>query len=335
METDLFCEFRPFWRNPHLLTIAANFWPRSIDRRRFPAVRKEYRIARGITIIGFEHLPDIPARGEIVLLHGLEGSADSGYMASFAQQALERGFAVHRLNMRTCGDTERYCETMYHSGLTSDTKEILRRLAREGRGPLFLIGFSLGGNVALKLAAEFCETNFLAGVVAVSTPIDLAEAARAIGKPCNVLYARRFLRSLCSRVRRMNEIAPDLYSIQGLDQVKTIWEFDDRFTAPLFGFGTAANYYHTQSAARLLHAIRVPALLIAAKDDPLVPFEIYDLPVFQTNSALRLLAAEHGGHLGFLSRSSPRFWVDHVALNWIDELLKTGYPALQRGALYG
>jgi hypothetical protein len=324
-------EFHPIWRNAHLLTLAGNFWRRAIDEVRFPAVRREYWIDSRTTVIAFEHQPAGTPVGQIVLLHGLEGSADAGYLASFAQQALQRGFGVHRLNMRSCGATERFCETMYHSGLTSDTQEIIRRIRERDIGPVFLAGFSLGGNVALKLAGEFCETNFLAGVVTVSTPIELAESVRAIDRRSNVLYARRFLKRLRARVRRMAEVAPHLYSTAGLDEVKTIWEFDDRFTAPLFGFGTAANYYRTQSAARFLHAIRVPTLLITAKDDPLVPFEMYEQSVFETNSALQLIATEHGGHLGFLSRFAPRFWVDEIALDWLAGLREEEALAMPAG----
>jgi uncharacterized protein len=313
------------------LTIAGNFWRRSIDPVRFPAVRTDYRIDGRTAVVAFEHQPAAAPLGQIVLLHGLEGSADAGYIASFAQDSLERDFGVHRLNMRTCGDTEPLCETMYHSGLTSDTREVIGRISRRRLGPVFLVGFSLGGNVALKLAGELVNTDLLAGVVAVSTPIELAESVRAIDKPANVLYARRFLDRLRARVRRMSEIAPHLYNTVGLEEVKTIWEFDDRFTAPLFGFGTASNYYQTQSAARFLHAIRVPALIITAKDDPLVPFEMYERPVFETNFALQLIATEHGGHLGFLSCAEPRFWVDQVALDWIDGVRQEHTVALPAG----
>ncbi|HEY3458844.1 MAG TPA: alpha/beta fold hydrolase [Bryobacteraceae bacterium] len=309
-------QFRPIFSNPHLLTIAGNFWPRKIDEQRFPVVRKQYSIAPGTTVVALEHQPLEPVRGQIVLLHGLEGSASAGYFASFAQEALVRGYGVHRLNMRTCGGTEDLCETMYHSGLTSDTKFILEQLIP----PVFIVGFSLGGNVALKLAGELGATDLLAGVCAISTPIDLATCVRAIDKPSNILYARRFLKRLRERVRRMNRLVPQAYSLDGLDEVRTIWEFDDRFTAPLFGFGTAANYYATQSAMNFLNAIRVPTLLISAKDDPLVPFEIYGHPAFQTNPALTLLATEHGGHLGFLARRKPRFWLDGTVLDWIDSI---------------
>ena len=206
---------------------------------------------------------------------------------------------------------------MYHSGLTGDTLFILERIHERNLGPIFLVGFSLGGNVTLKLAGELGETSLLAGVCAVSTPIDLAACVRRLDLPSNRLYSRRFLSRLKARVKRKGRLSPDLYTTDGLDEVKTVWQFDDAFTAPLFGFGTAANYYATQSASRFLHLIRVPTLVITAQDDPLVPFAMYQNPVFETNPALTLLAPHHGGHLGFLSRNKPRFWVDEAALRWI------------------
>ncbi len=298
--------------------MAGNFWPRQIDQRAFPSRRIEYKIDPQTTVVALEHQPTIPPRGQIVLLHGLEGSASSGYLVSFAQEALVRGFGVHRLNMRTCGGTENLCETMYHSGLTADTKTVCGRLRDLYPGPLFVIGFSLGGNVALKLAGELGHTDLITAVCVISTPIDLAACVRAIDRPSNVLYARRFLARLCGRIRLKSQLTPHLYSTAGLNSVKSIWEFDDLFTAPLFGFGTAANYYATQSARNFLDAIRIPALVIAAQDDPLVPFEIYRHRAFTTNPALNLLAPMHGGHLGFLSRYKPRFWLDQVALNWLE-----------------
>lgn len=312
-------DFQPILRNPHALTIAANFWPRKIDERRFPVTRKQYQIDSDTTVLAYEHHPQGPARGQIVLLHGLEGSAEAGYIQSFGQEALERGFAVHRLNFRTCGGTEKMCRTTYHSGLTSDTRCILEQLYGVA-GPLFAVGFSLGGNVVLKLAGELGETSLLAGVCAVSTPIDLAACVRWMDKRTNYFYARRFLKRLKGRIKTKSKLEPELYNAQRLRGVKTIREFDDRFTAQIFGFGTAANYYETQSSSRYLDAIRIPALVICAKDDPLIPFEIYDHPAFRSNPNLALLALEHGGHLGFLSRAGPRFWVDKIALDWMEKL---------------
>ncbi len=323
VQSNLGLPFLPIVRNPHLLTIAGNFWPRRLDTTRFPGRRREYRIDDQTTIVVFEHQPGQPALGQIVFLHGLEGCADAGYIVSFAQQALERGFGVHRVNLRTCGGTEELCETMYHSGLTSDTRSILEEVREAYPQPVFLVGFSLGGNVALKLAGELGESDLLGGVCAVSTPIDLTACVRSMEKRSNVLYARRFLGRLRARVRRKSKLSPQSYSTEGLDEVHSIWEFDDRFTAPLFGFRTAANYYATQSAANYLDAIRVPALVICAKDDPIVPFEVYRHPAFRTNPALRLVSTEHGGHVGFLARHKPRFWVDGIALDWIEEAISS------------
>lgn len=314
--------FQPLFNNPHLLTIAGNFWPRRIDEVQFPPKRVLYRTDEQNTVLVYEHQPRSPALGQVVLLHGLEGSASAGYFASFAQDALLRGFGVHRTNLRTCGGTEELCETMYHSGLTTDTKHVLQKLQSRGEGPIFLVGFSLGGNVALKLAGELGSTEILSGVCAVSTPIDLAMAVRALDRLSNRIYARRFLKRLRERVKRKSILSPELYSIDGVASVRSIWEFDDRFTAPLFGFETASNYYATQSAIRFLDQIRTPTLVIAAKDDPLVPFQMYDHPAFTSNPALRLLAVDKGGHIGFLSRRKPRFWVDEVALDWMENILR-------------
>ncbi len=321
IQSNLNLEFQPLFRNPHLLTIAGNFWPRKIDHQRFPATRNDFRIDDRTTIVAFAHQPEGTARAQIVLVHGLEGCADAGYIISFSQAALLRGFGVHRLNLRTCGCTEQLCDTTYHSGLTSDTRVILERIRESYRQPVFLVGFSLGGNVALKLAGEIGETDLVTGVCAISTPIDLAASARAIDKLSNRLYAQRFLSRLRSRVRRKSKLAPNVYNTAGLDNVKSIREFDDRYTAPLFGFQSAANYYATQSAARYLDMIRVPAFVICAKDDPLVPFEMYSHPAFHSNPALTLLATKYGGHVGFVARRQPRFWVDGTALDWIEGLL--------------
>jgi predicted alpha/beta-fold hydrolase len=326
---NLSSDFQPLFRNSHLATIAGNFWPRRIDETRFPAKRVVYRTDERNSVLVYEHQPATPPIGQLLLLHGLEGSSQAGYFASLTQDALTRGFGVHRANLRTCGGTEELCETMYHSGLTSDTACVLQELQLRRCGPVFVAGFSLGGNVALKLAGELGDSDLLAGVCAVSTPIDLAMSVRALDRMSNRLYARRFLKRLRERIRRKSRTSPELYTTEGLDSVSSIWEFDDRFTAPLFGFGSAANYYDTQSAKRFLHQIRVPALIVAAIDDPLVPFEMYKHRAFSSNPALRLLAVRHGGHLGFLSRTRPRFWLDGVILNWM-EGVATRAPKLQQ-----
>jgi predicted alpha/beta-fold hydrolase len=316
--------FVPFFRNPHLLTIAGNYWRRELNEQRFPVQAKLYETEPGVQVLVHSQAPAAGHIAQLILVHGLEGSSSAGYARSLAQAALEAGCATHRLNMRSCGGTERLSgRTLYHSGQTSDLLAVIRQLP--SNAPIFLAGFSLGGNVVLKLAGELgasassLGSQIIAGVMAISTPIDLAACVRQLDKPSNVIYARRFVSRLKERVRVKERLTPGLFDLSGLDLVRNIYDFDDRFTAKAFGFGTADNYYATQSSNQFLDRIRVPTLLVQAKDDPLIPFTVYDHPAFSTNPNLRLIAVEHGGHLGFISKTTPRFWLDQVLVNWVLE----------------
>lgn len=312
--------FRPLFRNPHLATIAGNFWSRPESERRWPVEATTYRTEPDVEILIHSQRPQGAPKGHLVLIHGLEGSSDAGYARSMAYRALERGFAAHRFNMRSCGGTEHLAATNYHAGQTSDVRSFLSHLRSQQEEPVFLVGFSLGGNVALKLAGELGKhaRDLIAGVCSVSAPIDLAACAEELGKLHNVIYQRRFLDRLKKRIRRRHSQAPHLYPLEPLAKIRTIVDFDNHYTAKLFGFGTAANYFATQSSSEFLDGICVPALLIQAKDDPLIPFRVYDHMAFRSNPHLRLLAVDHGGHLGFLSRTRPRFWLDEVVTDWVE-----------------
>ncbi|HMF79311.1 MAG TPA: alpha/beta fold hydrolase, partial [Bryobacteraceae bacterium] len=186
--------FHPLLRNPHLLTIAGNFAVRRLDEKRFPIQSKFYSTEPDVQVLVHTQRPDTEARGEIVMVHGLEGSSDAGYMRSMSQLALENGYAVHRANMRSCGGTEALAKTMYHAGMTGDTLSVLRQIRAEHAAPIFLFGYSLGGNVALKLTGELGEDaqGLLKGVCAVSTPLDLAACVRKTGERENRIYSWRF-----------------------------------------------------------------------------------------------------------------------------------------------
>jgi predicted alpha/beta-fold hydrolase len=255
-------------------------------------------------------------RGEIVLVHGLEGSADAGYMQSLAHCGVEAGYTLHRLNLRGCGGTEQLAKTAYHAGLTGDLLAVLRALFEESPSPIWLVGFSLGGNLVAKLAGELGDDGpaLLAGVCAASAALDLGACARRINQPDNRLYEYRFLFKMRARARLVwHSTSADL---RGL---RSVIDIDDHITAPNFGFRDAEEYYTTQSALQLLERIRVPTLFIASKDDTFIPFSIYDHPVFRQNPYLELLATEHGGHLGFIARGQPRLWLDHAIMGWITD----------------
>ncbi|SPE36649.1 Alpha/beta hydrolase fold [Candidatus Sulfopaludibacter sp. SbA3] len=306
--------FRPLFRNPHLQTIAAHYWPRPNGNRRFPLQRRFFHTEPDVQVLVESQRPAGVPRGEIVMVHGLEGSGQAGYIRSLSALALERGFTAHRFHMRTCGGTEHLCQTLYHAGLTSDLLAVLRQLSREGRGPMFLTGFSLGGNVVLKLAGELGERapELVCGVCAASTPLDLAACARRISEPDNRFYERRFVKKMRERL-----CATGRYSARDFRGLNSVEAIDDRITAPSFGFGDAANYYRTQSAIAFLDRIRVPVLLVQAKDDTFVPFDIFGHAAVGANPRVELLATEAGGHLGFLGRGPDRFWLDRTIMNWI------------------
>jgi hypothetical protein len=313
--------FVPFFRNPHLLTIAGNYWRRNLDEQRFPVETKLYDTEPGVQVLVHSQAPVRDPVAQLILVHGLEGSSAAGYARSLAQAALEAGCATHRFNMRSCGGTEHLSgRSLYHSGQTSDLLSVVRQLPHGA--PIFLAGFSLGGNVVLKLAGELgaSASDLIGGVMAISTPIDLAACVRQLDKPSNVIYARRFVARLKERVRAKERLTPGLFDLSGLHLVRNVYQFDDRFTAQAFAFGSADNYYATQSSNQFLDRIRIPTLLVQAKDDPLIPFDVYNHPAFLANPHLRLLAVEHGGHLGFISKSTPRFWLDQVLVNWVLEV---------------
>ena len=313
--------FIPIFRNPHLLTIAGNFWPREFEHSRYPIEDRLYRTAPDVQVRVQSQLPVGQAKGHVVLIHGLEGSGESGYIKSLSFALLENGYAAHRFHMRTCGGTQHLCQTLYHAGLTSDLHSVLEQFEAEHKTPVVLAGFSLGGNVALKLAGELGDSasRYISAVVATSTPIDLGASALRIGRGDNSIYERRFVKRMVERM-----MSTGRYSIDDLRGIRSIYEIDDLVTAPHFGFGTADNYYFTQSAVRFLDSIRVPTLVIQAKDDTFIPFEIFKHQAFRTNSSLQLLATQYGGHLGFLSKDRPRFWVDVQILEWLNEI---GYAA--------
>jgi uncharacterized protein len=319
--------FQPLFKNSHLATIAGNFWPRPESERRWPVTDAFYEPEPGVKLLIRSQTPDRP-HAELILVHGLEGSSESGYARSMAAAALAAGFATHRYNMRGCGGSPWHRNANYHSGQTGDLLHLAQERQRASGLPIFAVGYSLGGNIVLKLAGELAEQGsaVFAGVCAVSAPIDLAASVEATGLPQNILYRRRFVARLKERVRVRHPLAPDLFPLEPLDQVRTIYDFDDLYTAKIFGFGTAVNYYRTQSSNQFLEHIRIPTLLVQAKDDPMVPFEMYSHPAFTKNPHLHLVAVDHGGHLGFLDRRSPRLWLDTLITDWLTGIANNPAP---------
>lgn len=315
--------FEPLrWIAPgDLMTVAASFWPRRFPRLPAPEDRL-VEIEPGTWILTRRHWQrERRERPALVLVHGLEGSSESGYMLGTAERAWAAGFHVVRMNQRNCGGTEHLTPTLYNSSLSGDVRAVVSELAeRDGCEEIFAAGFSLGGNLVMKMAGEMGEDapGALRAVAGVSPSLDLAACATSLETPRNRIYARYFVRQLKQRMLRKAKLFPDRYRLDGMGSIRTIREFDDRITAPHSGFRDADDYYFRASALRVVEGIRRPALVVAAQDDPMVPFASFDLPEIRRQPYIRLVAPRHGGHCGFISRQggSGRFWVEGVVVEF-------------------
>ena len=313
----------PRWlRNGHLMTVYAWGRPRRLASLPRPDLR-EFRTAPDTTVMAACHWqPDPASAGTLLLLHGLEGSSDAHYMRGIADKAWRAGLNVVRLNQRNCGGTEHLTPGLYHSGLTADPRAVLLELIeRDGLPSIVLAGYSMGGNVLLRLAGEFGDTPppQLKGVAAVSPVIDLAACVAALERRSNRVYEWNFMRNLRARMVRKARHFPASFDLSKLPAIRTIRAFDDAYTAPHHGFGDAANYYSQASALRLIDRIRIPALIISAEDDPFVPASIFDAPELRTNPHIRVEMTPHGGHCAFISERCPDddgYWAEAAIVDF-------------------
>lgn len=252
----------------------------------------------------------------LLALHGLEGSSEAHYMRGIADKAYGRGFSVILLNQRNCGGTEALCEGLYHSGLTHDAAHVIQEVARaDAISRIVVAGYSLGGNLALKLAGDFgsAAPPQLRGVCAVSPIIEIEPCVRALERRANLAYQLNFVRGLRARMRRKNRTHPGRFAVEKLSEVWTVRKFDHTYTAPFFGFASAEDYYHRASAMRVVDRISVPALVIAAEDDPFVPVDPFRDVRVTSNPRITLKVTRHGGHCGFVGEptaTSDGYWAE-------------------------
>jgi len=327
---------RPWLFNGHLQTIAGNFLPRP-DHLPAP-VRQLITVApaHGSQIASqilcechWQPLPDRPSRPTAIIVHGLEGSSRSQYVIGNANKLWRAGCNVIRMNMRNCGGRDyemaRLTPTLYHSGLSSDVDRVMRFfIETEGLTSISLIGYSMGGNLVLKLAGDLGLTAppELRSVIGVSPAADLAASADALHEWQNRLYERKFLRALLKRFRRKTVLFPRAFDPQRATSITSLREFDDRITALYSGFRSAADYYHRAAAARVLHSIAVPTLLLHACDDPFIRFNAETRAIITANPHITLLETAHGGHCAFLAKPDPTanndgYWAEHTVLRFL------------------
>ena len=303
------------FRNGHAQTIAAYLWPR---RFRFASERDQERlfeVSPGVKVLAHcRWQADPKACPTIVVWHGIEGSTSSNYMQATAEKGFRAGFNVIRVNFRNCGGTEHLTSTIYHGGLSADLGAVVKELIEKDHvSRMFLVGYSLGGNLVLKLAGEYCDNPppEILGICAVSPSVDLSTSADLIVKRSIWIYHQDFVRRLKKRIHTNHKLYQEIYDITGLDDVRTLKEFDDRFTARAHGFANADDYYYRASSLRVIDKIRIPTLIIHAEDDPFIPFAPLLNPVVANNPYILLIGTNQGGHVAFMSaklsgNGSPR-----------------------------
>jgi uncharacterized protein len=297
-------EFRPRrgLRGGHVQTIASFFL-----RRRLVLPAAEERLIEvepGVKVLCHCHWQaDRAAALTVVIVHGLEGSSESEYMLGIAQKGLAAGMNVVRMNQRNCGGTEGLSPTLYHSGRSGDVAAVAENLIRNDKIPrLALVGFSMGGNLVLKLAGEWGREGppEFRTVVAVCPALDLGASADALHIGGNRLYEQYFLVQLRRRLREKARLFPGKFDLSRLHGVSTLREFDDKITAYYCGFAGASDYYARAAASNVVDRIAVPGFILHAANDPFIRILPETRRKISGNPHITFMETGDGGHCSFI-----------------------------------
>jgi uncharacterized protein len=298
---------RRLLRNAHAQTLAGNFLPRT--NLLPPPEDRLFLVEEDVQVLCHCHWQPEAVKHSamtVVIVHGLEGSSSSQYVIGIGSKAWVLGMNVVRMNMRNCGGTEQLAPTLYHSGLSADVGAVVQALIRDERlSSIALVGYSMGGNLVLKIAGEWAEAapKEIKAVCGVSPATDLGVSADALHSPGNRIYEWKFLFGLRRRYRRKLELFPDRYDRKRLHRsnFRSIRDFDDQITAPYSGFDGADDYYTRASSGRVVDRIAVPTLVIHSIDDPFIKMGPETRAKLLANPHITFLETEHGGHCAFVA----------------------------------
>lgn len=306
-------DFRPAPWLPggDLQTIVPALWP-----TREPSGRSEpfvVHVAPGAALRLDVDWPVTRGAATLVLIHGMCGSSASPHVRRTTQLALDRGWCVVRMNLRTCGGTERLSETLYNAGQSGDLEQVLVHLERRDfPRPYFVGGFSLGGNIALRYAGRRGPEALADALAGVNPPIDLAWCCREIERPRNRLYQRHYVRGLRRQLMLHRAAHGDDRDVPAATEIRSVRGFDERFTAPDAGYPSAAAYYADASAGPTLDGAARRLLVLSAANDPFVPPSMFD--ALRGRTQITLLQPARGGHCGYWQARRPRFWAAEAML---------------------
>lgn len=314
----------PFARSGYLQTIYGNYWP--ILKPSTPDGYHHVRLPDGDVLVVAENRPAgwRPGSRVMLLVHGLTGSYESTYMQRMCRRLNKKGYLVLRLNLRFCGPGRGLARRPYHAGVSDDTRFVLEWVKTHfPASPVTQIGFSLGGNVTLKMAGEDGSrpSGNLDSVVAVSPPVDLRAASARLAEPANRLFERVFVRALMDDVRRMRQAFPEMEPIR-LPERPGLAAFEQTFATHRAGFRDVDEYHDKCSSIHLIPEIKIPTLILCSADDPVVDGRaIARLP---HAPELDVILTERGGHVGFLgwgTRYDEVRWSDQVVARWLEDTM--------------
>jgi uncharacterized protein len=321
-------KFTPAWwlRGAHPQTL----WSQFFRSDRSPDLRHERIETPDGDHLSLYHRDITLNRPRVLILHGLEGSEQSHYVAGFISQATRRGWNSTVLVFRGCGSELNAAPRLYHSGETSDLGLVVDLLTAQAPGDsLFLAGVSLGGNVLLKWLGERGDRPpaQVRAAAAVSVPFDLEMGCKNLQRGFARVYDRHFLKSLREKARRKLEQHPGLFDSARLEAARTIEDFDDAVTGPVHGFDGSHDYYRRSSSISFLGRLRVPTLLLSAEDDPFLPSSVLDRvrEIAKSNPSLHLQFTLAGGHVGFVTGRvpfRPRYWAEERLMAFFDSKLE-------------
>lgn len=311
----------PVWlRNGHALTLWAvlcrkkPFLPSNMIRERLVTPDNDF--------VDVDFTPGTPKSSDggtraVVLSHGLEGHSRRRYMLGMSAAFVAAGWDVFARNLRACSGEINCTPRMYHSGETDDLHLVMNHVLSRGYRKLALVGFSLGGNQTLRYLAEERLPTEVCAAVTISVPCDLVGSATELAKPSRALYMAYFMNSLKKKIRHKHSLHPEHISLRGLSRMYTFQAFDDAYTAPLHGFASARDYWIRASSLPVLQKIRVPTLLINAKDDPFLSPSCYPAAIAATHPSLYLETPDNGGHVGFVSTDPGPYWDERRAVEFV------------------
>lgn len=316
--------------NGHLQTIVGNYLPRPAPQAPCVAEAVEVDAADLSRVLCHCHWQPEPVRSgrlTLVLVHGLEGSSNSRYIQGISMRAWAAGCNVVRMNMRNCGNSESLTPTLYHSGFSGDVGAVILHFALEHNlERVALVGYSMGGNLVLKLAGEWGNRPPLCAVATVCPAIDLAAGSDALHEPANRVYEWHFRRRLMLRFRRKAALFPTIYTTEGVGPIRSVRQFDNQIVARYCGFRDADDYYYRAASARVVDRVAVPTLILRALDDPFIRMLPETRAALLANPHITLIETPHGGHCAYLSndRGEDIHWAEATVVRYL--MAQAGHP---------